>query len=99
MRRDRVRKPVSKLEKVLHFDRGYKREDVANVLGIGGKEYEAIMLTPWKNVKLEMLGKLAVLLEMNVIEVFWICYRQNIVSLEDERKLEAMLIVDRLNLR
>ncbi len=78
MKQHGIDAPASALEKRLHYEKTYNKKSVATLLGLSGQDYAYAMEKPHIHITVEMMEKLSILLECDVLEVFWLCYRRDI---------------------
>jgi hypothetical protein len=90
--------PVSRIDKMLHYDRNYTRSAVCGVLGVTNREYRYMLEQPWKNFTVEHMEKMSILLDVSIITVFWAVWSRPRKSLRGEEQVRLLNSLERLGI-
>ena len=95
-----VRIPVSTLDKWLHYDNDYSHVDVAKALKILPAKYPFYVKEPWNYFTIRDMEKIAFILDKDIVEVFWACYKKPIGHVvNDAKQLKITQALDRAGIR
>lgn len=95
-----VNVPKSTIDKWLHFDNSYKPKQIEIALGITPKELQYYMESPWKYFTILQMEKLAFLLDKDLVEVFWACYKRPIEQVTgDLKRLQLIKALERSGIK
>lgn len=90
----------SVIHKWLHFDKNHKKSDVREILGMKPMVYEHALEKPYDYFTITHIEKLSILLERDIAEVFYACYKKPIKDVIHDKKLvETMQALDRAGIK
>ena len=95
MKVNNVDAPASVLEKELHYNRSYTRQEIAKVLGMSGQDYSYMMQSPHKYATVDIMEKLSILLDWSVDKVFHMCLIRNYSKI-DKDKLRIIAAAEKI---
>lgn len=95
------REYLSVIEKWLHYDRDYTHRHVAKLLGYSATvDYVRKLRSPWKYFTIEQMEKLAFLLDKDLSEIFWACYKKPYAKIaHDEELVKLHQSLDRAGIK
>ena len=87
----------SVIDKWLHEENGYSKQEIRALLKLGVVEYEHYLERPRDYFTVAQMEKIAVLVNRNIAEVFFGCYKRPIGEIiNDPKKIETNQALDRL---
>jgi len=92
---------MSVIEKWLHHDNHYTYKQICELLGISATiTYSWYLKEPWKYFTIEQMGKIAFLLDKDIVEIFWACYKKPYSEiLHDEKEVQLHQSLDRAGIK
>ena len=94
-------KYLSVIEKWLHHDNNYSHSHVGELLGIPSTiVYSQQLREPWKYFTIYQMEKIAYLLDKDIVEIFWACYKRPYIDIvHDEEKVKLNQALDRAGIK
>lgn len=91
----------SVLEKWLHYDRDFTQETVRKIVKIEDVyEYVKALGKPWEYFTIVQMEKIAFLLEKDLTEVFWACYKRPYrEAVYDEQRLKLIQAIEKAGIK
>jgi hypothetical protein len=72
---------------------------IADLLKIDHRAFRHCMERPWNHITIMQMEKIAILLEKDVVEVFWACYKRPLKEMAEKKQLELYLALERQGIR
>jgi len=90
----------SVVDKWLHFDKNFTHKGICTALGIEEDKYILYLNKPWDYFTVSQMEKLAYLLEKDLPEVFWACYKKPYSEAAyDEKLLKTIQALERAGIK
>jgi hypothetical protein len=94
-------KYLSVIEKWLHHDNDYSYGHVGELIGVNTVlVYTQQLREPWKYFTIQQMEKIAYLLDKDIVEIFWACYKRPYTDIaHDEEKVKLNQALDRAGIK
>tara|TARA_R110000824_G_scaffold390484_1_gene586950 strand:- start:239 stop:535 length:297 start_codon:yes stop_codon:yes gene_type:complete len=95
------KKYLSVIEKWLHHDHEYGYQELTDLLDISARiVYTTHLKEPWKHFTIVQMEKIAYLLDKDIVEIFWACYKRPYADIaHDEEKVKLNQSLDRAGIK
>lgn len=92
---------LSVIEKWLHKDNDYSNQYIIDLLKLNDLgTYRKYLKSPRENFTIADMEKLAFLLDKNIVEIFWACYKRPYAEIiHDEEQVKLNQSLDRAGIR
>jgi hypothetical protein len=92
---------LSVIDKWLHYDKSFTHETVRKVIGVDdGKEYLKYLRRPWEYFTIIQMEKIAFLLDKDLTEVFWACFKRPYSEVAyDEKRLKLIQALEKAGIK
>jgi hypothetical protein len=90
-----VRRPKSVIDKWLFYDRTYTPQLVTKILEIKPLQLASYMSHPRIHFTIHQMERIAPLVGKDIVEVFWACYIEDMLTMAEKDKLDLYYALQR----